>query len=310
MPSDPGAAPAPIPAGPTAPHPVTTLRVTGAGGVCLHVLARRLDSNGTPVLLVHGLASNARLWDGVADRLAGSGHPVAALDQRGHGLSGKPDGGYDFETLTDDLMAVIGHLGWDREDRPPFVAGQSWGANVVLELAARRPRAAAGVALVDGGTIDLADRFADWATCEAAMAPPLFDGITAASFEEMIRRHHPDWPEEGIAGTLANVEVLDDGTIRPWLSRTNHMRILRHMWDQHPSRRYALVTAPALLLPAEDRSNHRWMHGKREAVEAAGAGLSRSVTRWIAGDHDLHAQHPGLVAGLVHDATRPSFFPT
>ncbi|MGH9056347.1 MAG: alpha/beta fold hydrolase [Acidimicrobiales bacterium] len=284
-------------------------RPDGAGGVSLHVLARRLDGADTPVLLVHGLASNARLWDGVADRLAASGHPVAALDQRGHGLSGKPDGGYDFETLTDDLMAVIDHLGWSEEGRTPFVAGQSWGANVVLELVARRSRAVAGLALVDGGTIDLADRFADWPTCEAAMAPPSIEGITGASFEQMIRSHHPDWPEEGIDGTLANVEVLDDGTIRPWLSRTNHMRILRHMWDQHPSQLYPLVTVPVLLLPAEDRSNQRWMNGKRDAVAAAGASLARSVTRWTAGDHDLHAQHPGLVAGLIHDATRPSFFP-
>ena len=46
-------------------------------------------------VLTHGLASNARLWDGVARRLAEAGHRVVTVDQRGHGQSSKPDDGYD-----------------------------------------------------------------------------------------------------------------------------------------------------------------------------------------------------------------------
>jgi pimeloyl-ACP methyl ester carboxylesterase len=262
----------------------------------------------TPVLLVHGLASNARLWDGVAARLARTGHPVAAVDQRGHGQSSKPDSGYDFATLTDDLIGLLERLDWTGSNRP-FAAGQSWGANVVLELAARHPDATSGVALVDGGTMELAARFADWPTCEAALAPPQLAGTSAAEFERMLRSYHPDWPESGITGTLANVEVLEDGTIRPWLSRSHHMTILRQLWEHHPGTRYGLLKVPALILAAEDRSNQRWMAGKREEVARAAAGLERSLTRWIPGDHDLHAQHPDLVAQLIHDATGPDLFP-
>jgi pimeloyl-ACP methyl ester carboxylesterase len=261
-----------------------------------------------PVLLVHGLASNARLWDGVAERLANDGHPVAAVDQRGHGQSSKPDSGYDFATLTDDLVEVLERLGWSGSRRP-FAAGQSWGANVVLELAARYPDATSGVALVDGGTMELSARFADWPTCEAALAPPQLAGTSAAEFERMLRSYHPDWPESGIAGTLANVEVLEDGTIRPWLARSHHMTILRNLWAHHPPERYGLVKAPALILAAEDQANQRWMAGKRDEVARAGAALERSLTRWIPGDHDLHAQHPDLVAQLIHDATGPDLFP-
>jgi pimeloyl-ACP methyl ester carboxylesterase len=258
--------------------------------------------------MVHGLASNARLWDGVAERLAKTGHPVAAVDQRGHGRSSKPDSGYDFATLTDDLISVLGRLDWLGSGRP-FAAGQSWGANVVLELAARHPDATSGVALLDGGITDLSARFADWPTCEAALAPPQLAGTSAAEFERMLRSYHPDWPESGITGTLANVEVLEDETIRPWLSRSHHMIILRQLWEHHPSSRYGLVKVPALILVAEDRSNQRWMAGKREEVARAGAGLERSLTRWIPGDHDLHAQHPDLVAQLIHDATGPDLLP-
>ena len=275
-------------------------------GVELNVISD-LRGSLTPVLLVHGLASNARLWDGVADRLARAGHPVAAVDQRGHGQSNQPDSGYDFATLTDDLVAVLHQLDWVGDNRP-FCAGQSWGASVVLEVAVRHPDATTGLALVDGGTMELSTRFADWPTCEAALAPPRLAGTTAPEFERMLRSTHPDWPESGIAGMMGNVETLADGTIQPWLSRAHHMTILRGMWEHHPSARYSLVKVPVLIIAAEDRSNQRWMTGKRDEVRQAGAGLERSLTRWIPGDHDLHAQHPDLVAQLIHDATGPGPF--
>jgi pimeloyl-ACP methyl ester carboxylesterase len=242
------------------------------------------------------LASNARLWDGVAAHLAAAGHPVAAVDQRGHGRSSKPDSGYDFGTLTDDLSAVIGELGW----AAPVVAGQSWGGNVVLELAARHPSSVTGLVLVDGGILELSARFADWPTCAAALAPPQLAGTPAADFERMIRTNHPDWPEAGVAGTMANVEVLADGAIRPWLSRENHMRILRDMWEHHPPAVYRDVKVPVRIVMAEDPSNQRWMTGKRDDVAGAVVALARADAHWIDGDHDLHAQHPSEVADLIH----------
>ncbi len=277
------------------------MTVPVAEGVELSIIPGGLDGPLTPVLLVHGLASNARLWDGVARHLVAAGHPVAAVDQRGHGWSSKPDHGYDFPTITADLAALVTELGWT--GRPPMVAGQSWGGNVVLDLAANRPGVASGITLVDGGTIELAARFADWPTAEAALAPPPLIGTAYDDFERMVRAHHPDWPESGIAGSLANMEVLPDGTIRPWLSRENHMRILRNLWEHRPRALYPKVEVPTLILMADDRANPRWMAGKREEVAAAVAGLARSSVHWMEGDHDLHAQHPEKVAGLIHDAT-------
>lgn len=281
------------------PEPART-SLTVADGVDVSVVASNPDGPATPVLMVHGLASNARLWDGVAASLAAVGHPVAAVDQRGHGRSSKPDSGYDLETLTADLVSVIEALGW--AGRPPVVAGQSWGGNVVLDLAAHHPGVVSGLVLVDGGTIELSARFADWPTCEAALAPPQLIGTRAADLERMIRNQHPDWPESGIAGTLANFEVLGDGTVRPWLSRDNHMRILRNLWEHRPRELYPSVETAVAILLAEDRSNPRWMAGKREEVAAAEAWLCRSDTHWIEGDHDLHAQFPEQVAGLIHAA--------
>jgi pimeloyl-ACP methyl ester carboxylesterase len=225
---------------------------------------------------------------------------VASVDQRGHGLSDKPGAGFDFETLTADLRAVMTTLGWDH--RRVTAAGQSWGGNVVVELAARHPDVVGALVLVDGGTIELRHRFADWPTCAAALAPPPLAGSKAASFEKLLRTHHPDWPEDGIAGTMANVEILPDGTVQPWLSREDHMELLRHLWEHRPSAIYSSVSAPVVMVMADDESNPRWMAGKREEVATATALFSRSATFWILGDHDLHAQHPDEVAKFIHAA--------
>lgn len=267
-------------------------------GVMVSAIPWRLEGDLTPIVLVHGLASNARLWDGVGADLAERGHPVIAVDQRGHGLSSKPDHGYDFETVTRDLHRLVGRLGWT--DRPPVFAGQSWGGNVVLDLAARHPETVGGLALVDGGTIELSARFADWPTCEAALAPPALIGTPLTQIEGWLRGNHPDWPEAGIEGTLANMEVLGDGTVRPWLSRENHLQILRHLWEHHPRELYPKIGVPVVLMMAEDPSNQRWMSGKRDEVTTAMSSLAQATVHWIEGDHDLHAQHPELVARLVH----------
>ncbi|MHB1928156.1 MAG: alpha/beta fold hydrolase [Acidimicrobiales bacterium] len=291
------------------------LRIAGAGGVRLAVRTTNVDApDRTPILLVHGLASNARLWDGVAALLAGRGYPVAAVDQRGHGRSEKPDDGYDFATLTADLLAVVDGLGWS--GRPVVAAGQSWGGNVVVELAARHPEAVAALVLVDGGTIDLSAGFADWPTCEAALTPPPFAGVRLADFETMVRRHHPDWPEAGIEGTLANVEVLADGTVRPWLTLPRHLTILRGLWEHHPRSRFETMAVPVVIAaagrPEGAGRTPRSATAKRDGVAAASAALRANgvpcAVRWIDGDHDVHAQHPALVADLVAGAAEGAMF--
>jgi pimeloyl-ACP methyl ester carboxylesterase len=289
------------------------VRVRVNGGVELEV-ARWHPPSGTEAgaefLLVHGLASNLRLWDGVAAALAGRGYPVAAIDQRGHGRSDKPDDGYDFATVAGDVALVVEALGWDR----PVVAGQSWGGNVVLEVAARHPSAVRGVACVDGGWIDFGARFPSWEACEAAMAPPQTEGLRFEDVEAGFHRRHPDWPESGIQGALACFEVRSDGTVAPWLSFDRHLRIVRAMWEQDVPGLYERVgEVPVLLLPcrAGDGSGQvetGWAAAKSSAVDAATAALGVSRTHWFTAEHDVHAQHPEQVADVLVAAVEDGFF--
>lgn len=261
---------------------------------------RRAPGARRPFLLVHGLSSNARVWDGVGRRLAAAGHEVVAVDLRGHGRSEETADGYDTGTCADDLHALTAALGLVG-DRAPVAAGQSWGGNVVVSLSARHGTVA-GVALVDGGWISLGERFASFDECWAQLAPPAFPPRPLAEVAAMFRGWHPDWPAEGIEGTLGNFRVAADGTARPALAREHHREILRSLWADDVAALLPRVTVPALVAPAVAGDHDE----RRSAPERALALLPDATASWYVGaDHDLHAQHPERLAGdLVALAAR------
>jgi non-heme chloroperoxidase len=65
---------------------------------------------GRPVVLVHGWPLSADSWESQALALAESGYRVIAYDRRGFGRSSQPWSGYDYDTLTDDLRALMQYL--------------------------------------------------------------------------------------------------------------------------------------------------------------------------------------------------------
>ena len=247
--------------------------------------ARSFAGAGRPVLLVHGLSSNARLWDAVAGHLAG--HPVVAVDLRGHGASAQlpdiePDATF---AAAHDLGAVCDDLGWTA----PIVAGQSWGGNVVLQLAVDRPLH--GIALVDGGWLQLSDRFADIDDAWAVLAPPHFAGLTAEALRTRLREGHTGWSAQAVEATMGNLQLHIDGTVTPWLTHARHRAIVASMLAHRPRERYAQVGCPVLLLVAGEDNP--------AATEAAGALPHAELVAFPGGDHDLHAQHPAEVAALI-----------
>lgn len=65
--------------------------------------------SGRPVILLHGWPLSADSWDDQAMALADAGFRAIAYDRRGFGRSDQPWDGYNYDTLTDDLAAVIEH---------------------------------------------------------------------------------------------------------------------------------------------------------------------------------------------------------
>jgi pimeloyl-ACP methyl ester carboxylesterase len=263
-------------------------------GVQLHV--RQWTGPETPFVLLHGLASNSRLWTMVARQLAAQGHGVVAVDQRGHGLSDKPPSGYDFATVTADLAALLEQLALVE----PVVVGQSWGGNVVLEFGARYPGRARGLAFIDGGFLDLQMRpGGDWTTTAERLRPPHLLGTPLNQIRARIRSANPDWAEEGIDAVLDNFAIQADGTVRPWLTLENHMQILRALWEQRPRALYHQVQEPVQICVALD-DNPEWAALKQQQVAAAVEGLARAEVHWFEDTHhDIHVHRPARLAEVL-----------
>ena len=103
------------------------------------------DTAGQPVLLLHGLADHALVWSAVGDWLAAQGYRPVAPDMRGHGQSSKPDRGYDFDSIMQDLENLLDHLDW----ATAHVVGHSWSGKVAAYWATRQPQRFLSMTLVD-----------------------------------------------------------------------------------------------------------------------------------------------------------------
>ncbi|HEX2374996.1 MAG TPA: alpha/beta hydrolase [Actinomycetota bacterium] len=268
-----------------------TSRAVPGDGVTLR--ARDWGGSGQAVALLHGLASNARIWDGVAPRLVGAGLRVVALDQRGHGESEQPDDGYDFATLGQDLSSTLAGLCLER----PLLVGHSWGASVALQYAADRPGALAGLALVDGGLLGVAE----WAgpTREDArrrLAPPRFavplaDWLARAGRFDAGGSGGQSWVRDFLR---AGVEVDDRGVARARFRYDNHLQVVDALHDQRPPDLYPLVDCPVLLCPAGDGD---LTEVKRAAVDRALRLLPSAHVTWFEDTmHDIPLQRPAELA--------------
>ncbi len=65
---------------------------------------------GKPIILIHGWPLSGDMWEYQLNNLVNSGHRVITYDRRGFGKSTRPWDGYDYDTLTDDLKALIDKL--------------------------------------------------------------------------------------------------------------------------------------------------------------------------------------------------------
>jgi pimeloyl-ACP methyl ester carboxylesterase len=125
-----------------------TGRYIDTGDVRLHAV---IGGDGPPLLLIHGWPGSWYYWRLVMPALARD-FEVVAVDQRGIGLSGKPEEGYDTGTLANDLAGLMDALGHQRF----AVVGVDTGMLIGYALAADHPdrvvRLAVGEAPLPGIT--------------------------------------------------------------------------------------------------------------------------------------------------------------
>lgn len=88
---------------------------------------------GKPVILLHGWPLSREMWEYQLEALVNAGLRVIKYDRRGFGKSGKPWDGYDYDTLTEDLHAIIEQL----DLRDLTLIGFSMGGGEVVRYASR-----------------------------------------------------------------------------------------------------------------------------------------------------------------------------
>ncbi len=108
-----------------------TSRFIDAGGLRQHAV---IGGDGPPLLLIHGWPGSWYYWRLVMPALARD-FEVIAVDQRGIGLSGKPEDGYDTATLAADMVALMDALGHRRF----AVVGVDTGMLIAYAVAADHP---------------------------------------------------------------------------------------------------------------------------------------------------------------------------
>ena len=113
-------------------------------GINMHYLVK---GEGTPVVLVHGVATTMAVWYTRILPELSKNHRVITYDLRGHGYTDLTPTGYTSAELADDLDALLAHLDLTQVR----VIGHSFGGSIALQLAVRHPHRVAGVLMSDSG---------------------------------------------------------------------------------------------------------------------------------------------------------------
>jgi pimeloyl-ACP methyl ester carboxylesterase len=126
--------------------------------------------SGPPVVLVHAWALKSDFWEYLMMGLAGEGFRAIAYDRRGHGRSGDPGTGFDYDRLADDLGALIDAL----DLRAITLVGHSMGGGEVIRYLSRHGASRVARAVLIAPTAPL-----------LAKAPDYPDGVDKAAFDAL-----------------------------------------------------------------------------------------------------------------------------
>jgi pimeloyl-ACP methyl ester carboxylesterase len=148
--------------------------VTTADQTRLHV---KDWGTGRPVILLHGWPLSADSWDDQALAIANAGYRAIAYDRRGFGRSSQPLGGYDYDTLADDLSAVIEQTG----AQDATLVGFSMGGGEVARYMFRHAGKAVAQAVLVSSVVPFMLKTPD---NPQGTAPAAFDEMTRGLIED------------------------------------------------------------------------------------------------------------------------------
>ncbi len=199
------------------------------------------------VLLLHGLMGRASHWTPTARALAPRFRSVA-LDQRGHGRSGKPETDYGRDAYVADAEAAVEQLGLG----PVALVGHSMGALTAWQLAARRPDLVSSLVICDMRASALGETSQrEWEQWFDSWPVPF---ATLADVRRWFGEDDPTLERPRPARGAFYTEVMEERDGGWWpLFSFDHMLRSREPWmrDAHWDE-LALVRCPTLVLRGWD----------------------------------------------------------
>lgn len=186
---------------------LVTVKSTNGVELALH----DFGGSGPTLLLCHATGFNAPAYRPMVDVLTSSFH-VVSFDFRGHGASSMPnDGDFAWHKMTDDLLAIIDHLGGG----PFYGFGHSMGATTILLTELRRAGSFSACWLFEPIVFphDLAPRNSTMAA-GARKRRAVFDSREQALARYASRPPLSSWRADALAGYVqGGFYDLDDGSV-------------------------------------------------------------------------------------------------
>lgn len=147
--------------------------------ILLNRFTARFDGpeNGRRWVFLHGLMGFHHNWRKIISGLEATEHCLS-FDQRGHGRSYHPDGGYRPEDYAQDLKEILDHLGWEKI----ILVGHSMGGRNGLSFCAQWPGRVESFVMEDIGPEARAGNEEYYRTLLGTVPAPFPDRATARAF--------------------------------------------------------------------------------------------------------------------------------
>jgi pimeloyl-ACP methyl ester carboxylesterase len=163
-------------------------RTAAANGI---ELGYQVFGQGDPLILLHGGFGCVEMFGPNVGALA-AGRQVIGVDLQSHGRTPAPDRPMRFETMADDIAALIRHLGFGKAD----VMGFSLGGGVALRTAIQHPEVVRRLVLVST-PFTYAGWYPEMRAAMKSMGPETAEPLKHTPMYEAYKQVAPkveDWP--------------------------------------------------------------------------------------------------------------------
>jgi pimeloyl-ACP methyl ester carboxylesterase len=224
-------------------------------------IAYELRGAGTPIVMIHGAQGDQSMFAAMAKEFAAN-YRVLTFDQRGSGLSEKPDMPYSMATFADDTAALMDHL----KIPSAHIIGVSMGGMIAQEFALRHPNKVRSLVLgctTPGGPHSI--RAAGGALGNAYSTKPMTaeergKALAEAAFTKGYLEKHPE--------VIAN--MIEARRSRP-IDTTGFAHRMKAASEHNTYDRLGQIHCPTLVITGKDDALISWENSRILSQRIQGA---------------------------------------